>query len=297
MNGDELKVPSQRADQRHDERTDGVDGTADDTTADDRARADRTGDSTYDSTYDDTGHASPGDRDVTPDHTVDDTADHTGDHTADRTGDPTADHTGIHTGVHTVDGTDRTADDGADDGHQRLDPDHDGRDEPGDAPYRDPYTRTDEDMLVMSDAATRPAPVPEGAGVTDEVAQSAPPVDETPAHGGAHTAPLFDQNPDEVQSRWRDVQASFVDDPGEAVQRADGLVEEIVEALTSSLTTRTSELRERWKGADGGDTEQLRLALREYRGVLERLLALTGQGTTGTGTDRTGTDRTGNEVT
>ncbi|MEV0143942.1 MULTISPECIES: hypothetical protein [unclassified Nonomuraea] len=114
------------------------------------------------------------------------------------------------------------------------------------------------------------------------------------ADGGAapsHAAPaeivLFDQDPAEVQARWRELQAGFVDDPNEAVQRADGLVGEVVEALTSALTSRTSELRRRWNDSDGDDggrtdTEQLRLALREYRTVLERLLALSGGGTTAT---------------
>jgi hypothetical protein len=69
-----------------------------------------------------------------------------------------------------------------------------------------------------------------------------------------------------------------VDDPREAMERADGLVEEIVITLTSSLTTRTSELRDRWKNADQSDTEQLRLALRDYRAMLEQLLAMSGPG-------------------
>ncbi|MEU4224144.1 hypothetical protein AB0F17_07610 [Nonomuraea sp. NPDC026600] len=98
-------------------------------------------------------------------------------------------------------------------------------------------------------------------------------VDGAPSHAAPpESVILFDQDPAEVQARWRELQTSFVDDPGDSVQRAEGLVDEVVEALTSSLTARTGELRDRWKGA--GDTEQLRLALREYRVVLERLLTL-----------------------
>ncbi|MGR6921338.1 hypothetical protein ACU635_44450 [[Actinomadura] parvosata] len=124
-----------------------------------------------------------------------------------------------------------------------------------DGDYREPYARTDGDML-----ADEPEPEPVQAP-------------------GSHAAPddivLFDQDPSEVQARWRDLQSSFVDDPGEAVRRADGLVGEVVESLTSTLTTRTNALRERWKETgSSADTEQLRLALRDYRTVLERLLAL-----------------------
>lgn len=89
----------------------------------------------------------------------------------------------------------------------------------------------------------------------------------------AGEAQLIEQDPEVLQRRWRDVQSAFVDNPTEAVQQADGLVEEVVEALTSSLHARTSRLRESWRD---GDTEQMRQALQDYRGVLERLMTLSG---------------------
>lgn len=101
-----------------------------------------------------------------------------------------------------------------------------------------------------------------------------------PGEAAAHAAPgevrLFERDPAEVQARWRDLQASFVDDPGDAVQRADGLVGEVVESLTSTLNSRTAALRDRWQSAGDSGTEEMRQALREYRDVLERLLALSG---------------------
>ncbi|MFI7643443.1 hypothetical protein [Nonomuraea sp. NPDC049400] len=133
-----------------------------------------------------------------------------------------------------------------------------------DAPYRDPYAGTGGGDIP-------PEPGPESGPVAS---------DEVPAHAAPEDVVLFDQDPDQVQARWRDLQASFVDDPGEAVRRADGLVGEVVEALTSSLTSRTDGLRDRWKNAkdaedgESADTEQLRLALRDYRSVLESLLTL-----------------------
>ncbi|MGP4103125.1 hypothetical protein [Nonomuraea sp. KM90] len=136
-----------------------------------------------------------------------------------------------------------------------------------DPSYRDPYARTGGDMLTEPGART----------VDDDVdpAHATPAATgETPAHAAPDDIVLFDQDPTQVQARWRDLQASFVDDPGQAVQRADGLVGEVVESLTSTLTSRTSALRDRWKDAESTDTEQLRLALRDYRTVLERLLAL-----------------------
>ncbi|WP_433442319.1 hypothetical protein [Nonomuraea sp. CA-141351] len=126
-----------------------------------------------------------------------------------------------------------------------------------DASYRAPYAATGGDMLADPDQ--------------EPVAS-----DEAPAHAAPEDVVLFDQDPDQVQARWRDLQTAFVDDPGEAVRRADGLVGEVVESLTSSLTSRTDALRARWKDADASDTEQLRLALRDYRSVLESLLTLSG---------------------
>ncbi|MEO3867655.1 hypothetical protein ABGB18_02370 [Nonomuraea sp. B12E4] len=147
-----------------------------------------------------------------------------------------------------------------------------------DTPYRDPYARTGGDMLA------EPAPTP---GVTEAPAgrepAAVPGAATVPAHALPDEGGLFDQDPGQVQARWREVQTSFVDDPGEAVQRADGLVGEVVESLTSSLNSRTSALRGRWKDAEAPDTEQLRQALRDYRSVLERLLALSSRSLPGQG--------------
>ncbi|RAY11131.1 hypothetical protein DPM19_32010 [Actinomadura craniellae] len=68
------------------------------------------------------------------------------------------------------------------------------------------------------------------------------------------------------QERWRDVQASFVDDPGDAVRRAEELTMEAARALTDALSA--------WEGETEDDTERLRQTLRRHRDVLDRLLAL-----------------------
>ncbi len=94
-----------------------------------------------------------------------------------------------------------------------------------------------------------------------------------PAHP-AHAGSLFEQNSQEVRRRWQEVQTGFVDDPREAVERADSLVAEITGSLRAALEARTSELQARWKGDDRNDTEDLRTALRDYRALLEQLLDL-----------------------
>ncbi|WP_066946951.1 hypothetical protein [Microtetraspora fusca] len=71
----------------------------------------------------------------------------------------------------------------------------------------------------------------------------------------------------DVERRWRDIKAAFVDDPRGSVEQADALVEEAV----SAVTERRRRLTDHWKNPDIKDTEELRLALREYRTLLTRL--------------------------
>ncbi|MEU8382952.1 hypothetical protein [Streptosporangium sp. NPDC048865] len=97
--------------------------------------------------------------------------------------------------------------------------------------------------------------------------------EQTPAAAAPPTAgPLFDQDSDDVRRRWQEVQAGFVDDPRDAVERADSLLDEVTSSLRSALETRTSELQGRWKNTEKNDTEDLRTALRDYRATLEQLL-------------------------
>ncbi|POM22420.1 hypothetical protein BTM25_53700 [Actinomadura rubteroloni] len=72
--------------------------------------------------------------------------------------------------------------------------------------------------------------------------------------------------------RWHDVQAAFVDDPGDAVRRADELTGEAVDALGRALAQRRLALSPRDEDDAASDTERLRLALREYRTLLDRVL-------------------------
>lgn len=90
----------------------------------------------------------------------------------------------------------------------------------------------------------------------------------------AHTdaASLFSQDSDDVRRRWQEVQAGFVDDPRDAVERADSLLDEITTSFRSALEARSSDLQGRWKNTDKNDTEDLRTALRDYRATLEQLL-------------------------
>ena len=130
---------------------------------------------------------------------------------------------------------------------------------------------------VPSDAdapATQPAPA------TDERVAEAPESREAAAESSTREADtptdmaLFaDNDRSGLRSRWDDVQASFVDDPKECVQKADALVADVVQQLTAGFSDARSRLEAQWARGEDASTEDLRQALKRYREFFERLLA------------------------
>ena len=78
----------------------------------------------------------------------------------------------------------------------------------------------------------------------------------------------------ELQRRWTDVQARFVDDPHEAVKSADALVDEVIRDLSALFSDERSKLEAQWGKNDEVSTEDLRVALQRYRSFFERLLTI-----------------------
>ena len=80
---------------------------------------------------------------------------------------------------------------------------------------------------------------------------------------------------DKFSLRLQHAVTGFVDEPRSAVEEADHVLEEVANRFTEAVTKRRATLHGSWesKGTDGSDdTEQLRLALRDYRELTERLL-------------------------
>jgi hypothetical protein len=78
----------------------------------------------------------------------------------------------------------------------------------------------------------------------------------------------------DLRARWAGVQAAFVDDPKDCVQKADVLVSDLVEQLTNGFSHARSRLEEQWARGQEASTEDLRVALMHYREFFERLLAV-----------------------
>lgn len=85
---------------------------------------------------------------------------------------------------------------------------------------------------------------------------------------------LFAADPSGLRSRWDDIQAVFVDDPADCVQKADALVAEVVDQLTTAFSEARSRLEAQWARGEQASTEDLRLALQRYREFFQRLLAV-----------------------
>jgi hypothetical protein len=100
--------------------------------------------------------------------------------------------------------------------------------------------------------------------------------DSTPTEAETSTeqALFADHELSELQSRWADVQAAFVDDPKDSVQQADGLVSDVVEHITNNFSHARSQLEEQWSRGEDASTEDLRVALRRYREFFQRLLTV-----------------------
>lgn len=124
--------------------------------------------------------------------------------------------------------------------------------------------------LSTDDIAGRPgASEAEPAPPADpELQESADPEPREPAE-----LPLLDEaEAAAFLDRWRDVQSRFVDDPQGAVRDGDGLVAELMQALARRFSERKGDLEEQWNRGGEPETEDLRIALQQYRTFFQRLL-------------------------
>lgn len=125
----------------------------------------------------------------------------------------------------------------------------------------------------------------EGADDTEDIRQEAWDTDEEFAEPQAAVAPEAGTTPtssgsesliaaesaEAFMERWSQVQTGFIEDPQKAVSNADALLSEVVTAYQQALEQRRTQIS--GAQADGGtDTEDLRLALLEYRGLITALL-------------------------
>jgi len=77
----------------------------------------------------------------------------------------------------------------------------------------------------------------------------------------------------ELRTRWADLQASFIDDPRRACEQADNLVDVVLKRITEHFARGRDDLVRQWdRGAEPTSTEDLRVAMKGYRALIDRLL-------------------------
>lgn len=88
-------------------------------------------------------------------------------------------------------------------------------------------------------------------------------------------SPLFpSQQCIALRDEWQALQAGFVDSPRASVEKADALVKKTIDTLSSSFTDMRNSLETTWEKDREVSTEDLRLALQNYRSFFQRLLSL-----------------------
>ena len=126
---------------------------------------------------------------------------------------------------------------------------------------RTPGTDTDTDTDTRADALEQQ--------LGDERRE---PVGET-AEPAENRRLLEDDATSDVQTRWREIQGSFVDEPRRAVEDADALVADLMQRLADGFAQERSRLESQWDRGDEVSTEDLRVALQRYRSFFDRLLS------------------------
>jgi hypothetical protein len=87
--------------------------------------------------------------------------------------------------------------------------------------------------------------------------------------------PLFEEDAArKFRSRWLAIQSKFVDDPSDSVKQADDLVADVIKNVTMNFANRRLSLEKQWNSEDNTSTEDLRIALKQYRSFFDRLLTL-----------------------
>lgn len=142
---------------------------------------------------------------------------------------------------------------------------------PGDISHHNALT-TEDDNITTADLARGP----EKADAASRTAKSAG--EATTGNGalddGSTPALLSPEQSGPLRSAWDGVQASFVDEPRQAVTKADHLVADTIKRLAESFAAERARLEHQWDRGEDVSTEDLRLALQHYRSFFQRLLSV-----------------------
>jgi hypothetical protein len=105
---------------------------------------------------------------------------------------------------------------------------------------------------------------------SQDVKDEATAVDVENASGEGELFPASER--DELEQKWNDIQARFVDEPRGSVEEANALVSDLMDRLVSGFSEQRERLEGQWERGDDVTTEDLRMVLMRYRSFFGRLL-------------------------
>jgi hypothetical protein len=147
---------------------------------------------------------------------------------------------------------------------------------PSETPHRQVQSDWSDGQGLSPDQA-QAVPTQTQATVRDSAVVSSEPAEQSvrkPIESSTERELFADDELAGLRARWDTVQATFVDDPRDCVQKADGLVSDVVQQLTAGFSDARARLEEQWARDEEASTEDLRVALKQYREFFQRLLAV-----------------------
>ncbi|WNV83651.1 hypothetical protein [Umezawaea sp. Da 62-37] len=127
---------------------------------------------------------------------------------------------------------------------------------------------TDEDTTLDDDVVTDEDTVDDEPVAVEEPVQAKPAASDDVAFATLFTG----EEVDRFRTEWRGLQADFVDSPRDAVQHADELVAQVMQSLATTFADHKRSLEGQWSAGEEVQTEELRVALRQYRAFFDKLL-------------------------
>jgi hypothetical protein len=160
----------------------------------------------------------------------------------------------------------------------------DSEDEPG-VPDTEPEDRsdtpapehetTDETAPPATDSATTAddrSDTPDGNPQDEAAEETTPPAADEATGADPIDQLIDDEAAGRFRARWHDVKAAFVDDPADALRQAGALSGEVMGELANALERLQQTLDEHNRSCADADTENMRIAVRRYGSMIERLL-------------------------
>ncbi|HEX4637778.1 MAG TPA: hypothetical protein VH189_16465 [Rhizomicrobium sp.] len=140
-----------------------------------------------------------------------------------------------------------------------------------------PQASSEQRALSAKAGARRPEEIPQAVPEDVEVPRSeiVPGNEggETPADNG--NRPLFPSHQcTTLENEWQAIQANFVDSPRNSVEQADALVKKTIDTLAASFSEMRGSLERTWEKNGEVSTEELRMAMQNYRSFFRRLLSI-----------------------